>query len=912
MKTALPPRLGLITLAALAAIWSGPSAAAVSTTGSFSVGPVSMPVGPGDTDLGSNSLSIGVGAPGSFAVNAGSQFSAASLVFGAQAASSGSGVFDGAGTRVALTADGNFNRLDLGLWGVGEVTVSGGASFDGRANSAACLLGAKRCNSYIGNGAGSTGTLTVTGAGSSASFLRSFVIGNAAVFSQAQAGFNLGTSGGTTHASVNVTAGGLLTTDSSLIGAGPGGGSPLGTERSVADVRIDGAGSMWRVTGGTLEAANAFITLGNHSNATTTLGITNGGVLHFEGAAGRDSGINIAVNGATSDMWITGAGSRVEMVGDGAVLQIGRSLGKGTLWIGEGGVATGMYYAAVGRDGATGELTVDGSGSLFQVNRRISAVATGSTSGGALDIGRGGGMGTVTVSNGGMVHLFADQGTNTGMTLNLGRDAGSTGTLNIAGAGSVLKMESLSSVPGGGTGETLNPTVRIGRDGSGTLNITAGAKLLLEGGAVSTPAVRRSTNIYIGGSSDTTVGGTGTALVSGAGSEIRVTGGDTFVGVAIGPQSKGSLTVENGASISAMGINVGRSGGEGTLTVNNATLNFSGLQTAGNQVGGFFSVGGGSGSVGKATLDHGSVVTLSNTLGGGGANVVLGGNNFFPGGVGSLTLAGGSKILMETVPGQGGVTVGFDGSGVLRMSGASEIDTGAGSLFVARLPGSDGRLILSEGSTVKTGWVGVGRNLNAGVESEGGEGTMLLFNSSLQASTIVIGAQGILCGTGGITGNVTNHGLFCPGNSPGKLTLNGDYTGAAGSKLILEVQRTATGFDTDALVFGGAVDLAATQIEFRFLGDTNPSEFLASGHFDIDTFLGHDNGAGGLTPLGDASFAGVQFSASAEGYAFTSFSYDPGTGAVFTAQAVPEPATWLTLGLGLFALAVRRSGRRQG
>ena len=56
----------------------------------------------------------------------------------------------------------------------------------------------------------------------------------------------------------------------------------------------------------------------------------------------------------------------------------------------------------------------------------------------------------------------------------------------------------------------------------------------------------------------------------------------------------------------------GRSGGVGVLKVDNATLNFSGQQSAGNQSGAFFVIGSGGTGIGVATLANGSVVNLSN------------------------------------------------------------------------------------------------------------------------------------------------------------------------------------------------------------------------------------------------------------------------------------------------------------
>ena len=102
---------------------------------------------------------------------------------------------------------------------------------------------------------------------------------------------------------------------------------------------------------------------------------------------------------------------------------------------------------------------------------------------------------------------------------------------------------------------------------------------------------------------------------------------------------------------------------------------------------------------------------------------------------------------------------------------------------------------------------------------------------------------------------------------------------------------------------GRTLDLAALNVEFRFLGDTNPNAFQASGDFDIDTFLVRQGG----TAIDHSLLASTTFSARAEGYTFTSFSFTADGGAVFNAVPVPEPASWaLMLAGAAVLLALRR------
>ncbi len=912
-------RLSAVAVACLG-LAAMPTQAQFSSTGAVSIFPgnAAVPNGPGNADLGNVGLNVGNGAPGSFSAVGGSQLRVGALSIGPGGNGSGNGsvLLDGVGTVVQLVGDGFsngvLNRLGVGEWGSGALVVSGGAVLNGRAEAAKCLGQFHYCNNFIGNAAGSTGTFTVSGAGSQASFLRFFGVGGLAVFHPPIDGFTFGTPSGTTRGRVQVLAGGTLTTDNASLGLAPGGGSPNGNERSFADVTIDGAGSLWRMTGGTLESTQyASVSTGTHRNAWATVAITGGGQMRLEGDGNQYTVLGLSTGGGRSDMLISGAGSRLQFAGQSGIFNIGVSaFGTASVEMRDGALADGMFYTGVGRNGGVGSLLVDGAGTTLRVDGTATAAANGNSAPAYVEIGRSGGNGTVTVSNGGRIEVLAAQGSTNATGMGIGRDANSAGTLNITSGGVVL-FRSTSSAPGTAA-ETANPGVLVGREGTGFLNISGGGQLLLEGGAVSTPTDRRSTSLYIGGISDTAVGGKGIANVSGAGSEIRVTGTDTFVGVGIGPQSNGQLTVSNQAQVSANGINVGRSGGLGVLKTDAATLTFSGQQTGGNLSGAFFTVGSG-GGIGVATLANGSLVTLTN-MGSAGAGVSIGGSGNFANGEGSLTLTGGSRIELHSQPGLNSVTVGREGSGLLRLRGASRIDQGIGVMQVARNSGSDGTVILSEGSSITAGWVGIGARKTATGDEDGGTGTLVLINSTLTADNIIIGTNGFLGGTGTIHGVVTNRGIFAPGNSPGRLEIDGGFIAEAGSRLILEVESDGQGgFKTDELVFnaGQPLDLSGLKVEFRFLGATDPNAFQQSGAFETATFFQVQDQNGASGSLAPELFGNVGFQASAEAYTITNFSFSAVAGAGdFTATPVPEPATTAMLLAGLAGLGWLARRRR--
>lgn len=382
------------------------------------------------------------------------------------------------------------------------------------------------------------------------------------------------------------------------------------------------------------------------------------------------------------------------------------------------------------------------------------------------------------------------------------------------------------------------------------------------------------------------------------------------------------MTVTNGALVAATNLLVGRNNGAvGLMTIDNATVSMAGQQTGSVLAGASVVIGSGGGSTGVLATTNGALLDIANPGGTAGVTFSVGGSSTSTtaGGDGVAQLNGGSRIVLSGGPaGSSTVHVGRDGTGFMRMRGASQLDLGDGSLYIGRLTGSDGTLIVSEGSIVNTGWLGVARNKSSTGTVDGGTGTFIVNGGTVNVSgDVVIGTNGFLGGTAGsinVTGSITNYGIFSPGNSPGSFTINGNYTAAAGSRLILEVQANGPGgFLTDQVFFseGATLDFAGMNVEFRFLGDTDPNAFQASGGFDIDTFLARNLAAGGTAALNPALLSGATFSAQADGYVFQSFSFDPVGGATFTAVPVPEPATWLMGLAGIAALVARRHAPRR-
>lgn len=861
----------------------------------------------GDLLLLGDELWIGLNQAGGLSVNGGSTLQVGQLSLAQNGGRSipAEGVswldLSGFGSTV------RFQSLGIGEWGSAMVHVSAGALFDGRAGGDGCPRAF--CNMLLGNTAGSTAQLVVSGANSEANFRPGFTMAAATVHTPATSGFYLGTPGGATSASVQVLDGGWLRTFGGNIGAGPGLGAN-GQERTFASVVLDGSGSRWSV-----ENAGGATTLGlaTHRIATATLDVRNGARIDFQGGNGVYNTFNVSPSGGRATLNVSGAGSGIDFRGDASTLLIGNGNGGvGSASFSDRADVQGLWYIGVGRNGSTGSLLADGVGTLLRLNGSASAAANGVSGAAALEIGRNGGNGQMVISNGARVVLSGSDVTTNRLGVSVGRDATSTGRLTISGAGSQLLLQAGSAVAGGGAGESFNPIMNLGRDGSGTLDINNRGELRLEGGATSIAGAARDTTLNIGGQSDTATAGRATANVSGIGSLLSVTGSDASIRVGRGPGAMGMLTVSAGAIVESTLLSIGRAG-QGQLLVDQGQIRLSEQFSSNDLVATNLSVGSLGGN-GIATIRGGSSVSIVNA-GVGGAGVFIGGTGLAPLGSGVLNVSN-SSIDISAGPNMARFVVGYDGNGLATLD-HSNLTLANGRLIIASQAGSSGVLRLSNGSEVTTGWAGVGYTRAAdGSTANGGVGTLIVNDSTLNTGTLEIGSAGYLGGNGHIAGNVINHGVVNPGNSPGTLLIDGSFVNAAGGRIVLEVESNgAGGFVTDHLIFqqGSNVNLSGASITFRFLGNTDPNAFKASGGFDVDQFI-VQRGASGDLALADAAYGGVSFAAESSAYQFSNFSYSAAAGAAFNAVPVPEPQTKALLLGGVLALGWllrRRSAQGQ-
>ncbi|WIT12720.1 PEP-CTERM sorting domain-containing protein [Paucibacter sediminis] len=826
-------------------------------------------------------LNVGTSGSGALTVRNGGLASAFSLQIGnGYGSDSGSVLIDGVGSRIETDAL-DWHRLAISN---GSLTVSGGAVLDATINAAAC--NGHWCGTFLANNAGDHAVFTITGAGSRASFLSGFNVGMAYVTAPPGTAWTLGRPGETSTVQLNVLNGGRLETEGARIGQGPSGPAATGAEGVQAVVKLSGAGSVWDVRGGPGDGgqANFFTGTGGGANTQSDIQVRDGAQLRLHADSSHAAWIQLGIEGGMHNLLVSGPGAAVVYSdNNNAGLWIGRNGAIAGVKLTNGGQIQGVNRVQVGNTGATGSLLVDGVGSAISYGSSFAD----------LYVGRQGGFGSAQVLHGGRVDLQGNAFTRLYVGDGTGAD-GASGTLRIDGAGSAVALQSPAFAAGSGW---ANPTGQIGWGGSGSVQIVNGGQLTLLGQGGSAPNAISSTRLTIGQAING-VTGSGVVVVSEAGSLLSVAGVDpiTYVGRSGG---FGTLSVNNGGEVRSTLLNVGADGATGNLNVNGGTLNLSG-QWVSAPYGSILSLGYGNGSLGSAFFGNGAQVNITN-MGSAGAGLLLGGINQSPKGSGALQVLNNSHVTISGQPGMNAVVVGLGGSGMATFDGGSSLTIAQGDVVVGQNASAVGTLRLLGGSTLTADYVGVGSTR----KGDGGLGTLIVNDSVLSATTLEVGAKGYVGGNGTIIADVINRGIFSPGNSPGTLTLNGSFVNEAGGRLVLEVESDGQGgFVTDHLIFGGAgaPDLGSLQISFHFLGTTDPNAFQASGGFRIGSFMQQQGGAA----LDPQLFGGVTFSARADAYTISNFTFDAGSGALFSAQPVPEPATWGMLLLGLGVLWRRR------
>ncbi|EDY16974.1 outer membrane autotransporter barrel domain protein [Chthoniobacter flavus Ellin428] len=211
---------------------------------------------------------------------------------------------------------------------------------------------------------------------------------------------------------------------------------------------------------------------------------------------------------------------------------------------------------------------------------------------------------------------------------------------------------------------------------------------------------------------------------------------------------------------------------------------------------------------GSLTFSGGSIVG-NVTIVNGGAGTRTTFTNAFNGGTVRLINASTTSTLDFSGVFSPGTTVGsIEGFGTIIL-GSNELRIGTNNLntvFAGSITDGSG----TGGSLVK---VGFGSLTLSGVNTYTGNTTVLggaLFvNGSIASPQTFVEPGALLGGSGLIGGNVFSHGVVSPGNSPGKLTLAGNYTQYSDGTLRIEIGGNQAG-QFDQLAVGGRASLDGT------------------------------------------------------------------------------------------------------
>lgn len=753
---------GVLTVSA--GSWTNASSLSIGGSGS---GTLTLASG-GTVHAGDTYLGAGIGgSSGTLAVAGASSFTTTGTLFvgygGSTVTTGGSGTLSVTSGTVQSAAA---NIAD-GIAATGTATVSGSGSL--WTNTGLLVVGGGGVGSLTVDAGGRvvTGSAEI-GHGTTASGSSLVVSGSGSSFESTGA-FFLGSNG---DATLSVDTGATVTTGDTVIG-----------RHSTSSATVDGAGSTW--------TAGALTIGGDRSDPTGTAG--NGSLTVRAGAEVDSAAVMIGdAAGATGAATVTGTGSTWSA--GASTIGVG-TYGTGTLTI-EGGATATSGRGIVGWNvGGAGTASVTGTGSAWTIanelyvgnegNGTLSVTAGGrvasrdgyvgtiggSTSSATID-GTGsiwdmsgafvggyssGSTATVTVRDGGQ--LRAVQGT-------LGTLAGSHGTMTVTGSGSTW-----SAYDDGAT--AYAGYINVGLYGSGALSVT-------NGGAVN--AVR----LYIGND----VGSSGTVSVTGSGS--RITTSDRLY---VGAAGSGELTVSNGAVVSASRINIGYLGGSsGTLNIGAASGQAAAAPGTIDADAIFLGAG-----TAKIVLNHTSTAyEIRSAISGTGTIVVESGATTLSG---ANTYTGGTIITGGTLVG----TAASFGTGTITNNAPLELNQATNASLANALAGA-GTLTKTGAGTLELTGSSAGFT-GATVLASGG----LKVNGSLAGSVVTAQSGTVLSGSGTVGGVVAQSGAtVSPGNSPGTLTVAGNYVQASGSVYNAEVVPGASTSDLISVTGTATIASGAT------------------------------------------------------------------------------------------------------
>ncbi len=451
------------------------------------------------------------------------------------------------GSTGVVTVDGagstwnNSDELSVGNSGSGTLNITGGAAVS---NS----------RGYIGRYSGSTGVVTVDGAGST------WTTNSDRLYVGLSGNGTLNITGGADVSAAGYTYVAYGTGSTGLIHFGPGGGTLTTRSLCASPTELTGTGTI--NTRGLVSDVDVVFD--------STASLTQDLILDSE--PGQNVTVHFDMASDPSSNGDLGAGWK----------------GHGSLVIRDG-VTVNSDYGYIGRHSdSTGVVTVDGAGSTWNNSDELRVGYSGSgtlnVTGGAAVSNSRGYIGTYSLSTGVVTVDGAGSTWNNGENLYVGFEG--NGTLNVTdGAVSNsdhgyigVQSDSTGVVTVDGAGSTWNNSyLYVGYSGSGTLNITGGAAVSNSHGYIGT---------YSASTSGVTVDGAGSAWNSSGGLYVGNSGSATLHVTGGGDVSAESVSINNE---SLLAIDVGNGsllqidGGSRTITNDGKVRILAGARaTAGN------------------------------------------------------------------------------------------------------------------------------------------------------------------------------------------------------------------------------------------------------------------------------------------------------------------------------------------
>ncbi len=762
---------------------------------------------------------------------------------------------------------GTLNALNGGVLGTpqGNIAYLVGSTASGAITINGTYTSALNTDTYLRGTFNNNGNVQVNGGSGTNSYL--ILNGNTTL--QGGGMITLATGGGGGNAYIEQGVGGLTLTnvDNTIMGNG-----------------IIGNGGLALSNAGTINAnvSGQALTLNGSGGITNTklIEATNGGVLQLSSVAVNNAGGNITAN----------SGSTVQLFGSTVIQGGALNNNGGVLGTPQGNVAYLDGSTASGAITINGTYTSDLNTNTYLLgtinnNKSIqlnggsgtnSSLLMGGSSNPAVTLQGGGTVNLSTASGGGAAYLQQSVG---GVTLtNVNNTIQGEGV--IGNNGLTLINQSGGTINANSTGGPLTTTLTLqgmGLTNQGLLEATNSGVLQLNGITVNNAGA----NITANGPGASVLLFSGTVIQGGTlnnngGAFFGTPGGYTAY---LDGSTAGAITI-NGTYTSDLNTDtylLGTINNRGNIQLNGGSGNNSSLILYGNttlQGGGtlIISTGGGGGSayiqqaVGGLTLTN-----VDNTIQGAG---IIGNNG--------LTLVNQAKgAILANVSGQ---TLTLNGGGNITNNGTMSAQNG-GTLVLNNAVQNNGTVSALINSAVYVN--------STYTQATGGQ---TVVNGSLFASNLGIGA-GILSGTGTVFGNVTvsGTGTVHPGNSPGVLTISGNYASTSTGTLAIDILNlTGAGTGNSQLQVTGTGALGGT-VQIAFLSTL---VVTAGQEFDILHAIGGLNGTTFAALTGrDASF----FTA-----VYTPTDVLLQANQTFTGSPVPLPPSLLLLAPGLVGLMGRR------